>query len=60
MNEQAGHPYYLHHREKLLAEHRKMAQAGQAFATRRYGETFAHALLRESLSEFEALIPELP
>jgi hypothetical protein len=60
MTEQPGHPYYLQNRENLLAEHRKMAEAGRAFATERYGEAFADTLLRESLAEFERLIPELP
>ena len=60
MVERAGHPYYTQNREKLLAEHRKMAEAGQAFATSRYGQPFADTLLRESLAEFEALIPRLP
>jgi hypothetical protein len=60
MNEQTGHPYYLQNRAKLLKEHRKMAQAGQAFAAGRYGEAFASTLLRESLAEFEELIPILP
>ena len=60
MAEQQGHPYYLQNREKLLAEHRKMAEAGRAFATERYGEAFADTLWRDSLVEFESLIPELP
>lgn len=60
MNEQAGHPYYLHNRAKLLKAHRKMAQAGRAFAAGRYGEAFANTLVRESLAEFEELIPALP
>jgi hypothetical protein len=60
MTEQSGHAFYLQNREKLLAEHRKMAEAGRAFAAKRYGEAFADTLVRESLAEFEALIPELP
>jgi hypothetical protein len=60
MRKQAGHPYYLENRQKLLAEHRKMAKAGQAFAAERYGDSFANILLPESLVEFEKLIPELP
>jgi hypothetical protein len=60
MAEQRGHPFYLQNRKKLLAEHRKMAEAGRVFAAQRYGEAFANALVHESLGEFEALIPELP
>lgn len=60
MLEQPGLPYYLQNREKLLAEHRKMAQAGRAYAAERYGATFADRLVRESLAEFERLLPELP
>jgi hypothetical protein len=60
MVEQPGHPCYLQNRQKLLAEHRKMAEAGRVFAAGRYGEAFADTLVRESLAEFEALIPELP
>ena len=60
MAEQPGHPYYFQNREKLLAEHRQMAEAGRAFAAQRYGQAFADILVRESLPEFEALIPELP
>jgi len=60
MTEQSGYPYYLQNREKLLAEHRKMAEAGRAFAAERYGQAFADTLVRESLAEFETLIPELP
>lgn len=60
MTGQPGHPYYLQNREKLLAEHRKMAEAGRAFAVERYGEAFADTLIHESLAEFEGLIPELP
>jgi hypothetical protein len=60
MAEQSGHPYYLQNREKLLAENRKMAEAGRAFAAQRYGEALADTLVHESLAEFEPLIPELP
>ena len=60
MTEQPGHPYYLQNRDKLLAEHRKMAEAGRTFATERHGQAFTDTLLRESLAEFEKLIPELP
>ena len=60
MTEQPRHQYYLQSREKLLAEHRKLAKAGWAFATERYGETFADTVFHESLAEFEKLIPELP
>jgi hypothetical protein len=60
MAEQPGHPYYLQNRVKLLAEHRQMAEAGRAFAAERYGQAFADTLVRESLAEFETLIPKLP
>lgn len=60
MTEQSGHTFYLQNREKLSAEQPKMAEAGRAFATERYGQAFADILVRESLAEFEALIPELP
>lgn len=60
MTAPSAHPYYLQNREKLLAEHRKMAAAGREIIAGRYGEAFADTLLRESLAEFERLIPELP
>jgi hypothetical protein len=60
MTEQPGHPYYLRNRDKLVAEHRRMAEAGRAFTTERYGKAFADTLVCESLAEFETLIPELP
>jgi len=60
MTELSGHPFYRQNREKLLAEHHKMAKAGRAFAAERYGKAFANTLVRESLAEFETLIPELP
>jgi hypothetical protein len=60
MAEQAGHPSYLQNRKRLLAEHRKMAEAGRAFGAKRYGEAFADTLVRQSLADFQTLIPELP
>jgi hypothetical protein len=35
MADQPGHPCYLQNREKLVAEHRKMPEAGRAFAAQR-------------------------
>ena len=60
MTAQPRHPYYVQNREKLLAEHRKMAEAGREIVNARYGEAFANTLLDESLAEFGGLIPELP
>lgn len=60
MTEQPGHVFYLQNREKMLAEQRKMAEAGWAFAAERYGQAFADTLVHKSLAEFETLIPELP
>jgi hypothetical protein len=37
-----------------------MAEAGRTFATERHGQAFTDTFLRESLAEFEKLIPELP
>jgi hypothetical protein len=56
----SGPEYYLRNQGTLLKEQAKMADAGQAFAAERYGQAFADTLFRESLAEFDALIPKLP
>jgi hypothetical protein len=51
MTEQSGHPYYVQNREKLLAEHRKMAAVGREIVSARYREALADILLHDFLSE---------
>jgi hypothetical protein len=55
-----GPEYYVRNKARLLREHRKMAAAGRELGGARYGEAFADTIERESLVEFEKLIPELP
>jgi hypothetical protein len=57
---ESGPEYYIRRQARLLKEHGKMAAAGQQIVSARYGEAFADALLRESLAEFDGLIPVLP
>jgi hypothetical protein len=58
--EQRASAYYVESKAKLLRKHNKLASAGREIAILRYGEAFADTLVRESLAEFEELIPELP
>jgi hypothetical protein len=61
MKEKESEPgYYIRNQARLLKEHRKMAAAGQEIVSARYGQAFADTLLRESVSEFERLLPVLP
>jgi hypothetical protein len=56
----AGSEYYIRNRVRLLREHQRMAAAGREFGIARYGEAFTDTVARESLAEFEELIPALP
>jgi hypothetical protein len=56
----SGPEYYIRNQARLLEEHRKMAAGGQEIVSARYGQAFADTLLRESVSEFERLLPVLP
>jgi hypothetical protein len=56
----AGSEYYVRNKARLLKEHQRMAAAGREILVAQYGETFADTLTRESLAEFEKLLPELP
>jgi hypothetical protein len=58
--EQRASGYYVRNRAKLLREHNRLASAGREIAVARYGGAFADTLVRESLAEFEKLIPVLP
>ena len=52
--------YYLRNKAKLMRKHNRLVSAGRKTVVARYGEPFADTLVRESLAEFEQLIPELP
>jgi hypothetical protein len=52
--------YYLEHKIRLLKEHHSMMKAGGAVIIDRYGDMFAEQVIRETLLEFELLIPQLP
>lgn len=58
--EQKASEYYVRNRAKLLKEHNRLVSAGREIAAAQYGGAFADTLVRESLAEFEKLIPELP
>jgi hypothetical protein len=61
MKEKESRPeYHIRNQARLLKQHRRMVKAGQKIVTVRYGEAFAGTLLRESLAEFEGLLPLLP
>jgi hypothetical protein len=55
-----GSEYYVRDKAKLLREHRRLATIGQEIMATRYDADFVAAVTRESLAEFEKLIPELP
>jgi hypothetical protein len=56
--EEAG--YYLRHKTDLLKAHARLVSAGREVLRAQYGDAAAETLLRESLAEFERLIPALP
>jgi hypothetical protein len=58
--EQIGSEYYVRNKARLLRDHRKLATTGQRIMSARYEADFVAAVTRESLAEFEKLIPELP
>ena len=64
--EEVGSNYYIRNKARLLREHRKMTAIGQEIMatgrglSARYDADFAAAVTRESLSEFERLLPALP
>jgi hypothetical protein len=58
--EETAAGYYGRNKAKLLKEHRRLATIGQRIMAARYEEDFVAAVTRESLTEFERLIPELP
>jgi hypothetical protein len=55
-----GSEYYVRNKAKLIKEHNTLIKAGRPFVAARYGDTFADTLARESLAEFEKLLPALP
>jgi hypothetical protein len=58
--EETAAEYCVRHKAKLLEEHRRLAMIGQEIMAARYEADFIAAVTRESLAEFEKLIPELP
>jgi hypothetical protein len=52
--------YSLRNKKKLLNAYEQLAAAGRVIMRKKYGETQAEMVLRESRSEFEGLIPALP
>lgn len=58
--EETVEEYYVGNKARLLREHRRLTAAGQETMATRYEADFVAAVTRESLAEFERLIPELP
>jgi hypothetical protein len=58
--EETAAEYYVRNKAKLLREHRRLATMGQESMAARYEADFIAAVTRESLVEFEKLIPDLP
>jgi hypothetical protein len=52
--------YYVGNKAKLLRDHRRLTAIGQEIMAARYEADFIAAVIRESLAEFEKLLPELP
>ncbi|MBN1977530.1 MAG: L-2-amino-thiazoline-4-carboxylic acid hydrolase [Anaerolineae bacterium] len=52
--------YYVGNKARLLRDHRRLAAIGQGIMAARYELDFVAAVTRESLAEFEGLLPELP
>jgi hypothetical protein len=52
--------YYVRNKAKLLRDHRRLTATGQEIMAARYETDFVTAVIRESLAEFEKLLPELP
>jgi hypothetical protein len=57
---EADEEYYVRNKAKLLRDHRRLTAIGQEIMAARYEADFAAAVIRESLAEFEKLLPELP
>jgi hypothetical protein len=58
--EETVEEYYVGNKARLLQEHRRLTATGQEIMAARYEADFVAAVTRESLVEFERLIPELP
>jgi hypothetical protein len=52
--------YYVRNKAKLLRDHRRLTTIGREIMAVRYEADFIAAVIRESLAEFERLLPELP
>jgi hypothetical protein len=52
--------YYVRNKARLLRDHRRLTAIGQKIMATRYEMDFVAAVTRESLLEFEKLIPDLP
>lgn len=59
-SEETDEAYYVRNRAKLLRDHRKITTTGQEIMAARYEADFVAAVTRESLAEYEKLLPELP
>lgn len=55
-----GRAYYLARRPAILAQYETHAAAWRPFLDARYGAEVASAILVDSRSQYEALIPEIP
>ena len=59
-SEETDEAYYVRNKAKLLQDHRKITTTGREIMAARYEPDFVAAVNRESLVEFERLLPELP
>jgi hypothetical protein len=59
-SEETNEAYYVRNKAKLLRDHRSLTAIGQEIMAARYEPDFVAVVTRESLAEFEKLLPELP
>jgi len=52
--------YYLQKKPKLIKGHQKIMTIGQPLMAKRFGDDLAETAVTESITEFEALIPQIP
>jgi hypothetical protein len=52
--------YYVRNKAKLLRDQLRLTEIGQEVMAARYEADFVATIIRESLAEFERLLPELP
>jgi len=58
--EEIASGYYVRNKAKLIKKHNSLISAGRETVAAWYGEAFTDTLARESVTEFEALILQLP